>query len=379
MYLADLVRASDRSRVQHWIAGTSDEHTTTDFASVGAEGLIVGRPTLGKHMGFSRELTRALREFDHEVDLIHAHGLRNGIGLQALREERKRDVPLLITPHGMHFPQLLSRGKLLKSLVSAGWDRRYQRTATCFHVTSDLELQHLRSAGVTQPAAVVPIGVSADADVVDARGIDDLVPGARGRRIALFLAILDRKKGARQLVESWGRVAPAGWQLVIAGPDLGGHRAEVERAIGSSTQRESITLLDGVYGADKWRLMRAASVFVLPTEWESFGIVVGEALASGVPVITTMQTPWRGLPERGAGWCIEQRDDALDRALREATSMDEQRLRAMGECGRAWMQSEFGWAGVADRMALLYAWMIGRADRPAFVQLWWANDAALSL
>lgn len=370
-YLADLVRASDRDRVQHWIAGTGDEHTRDDFADVGAERLIVGSPSLGRHMGFSRELTRALRSFDEPIDLVHAHGLRNGIGLQALREQRERRVPMLITPHGMHFPQLLRRGRLLKAVVAAAWDRRYQQRAACFHVTGELELQHLRSAGARQPAAVVPIGVTSpaagDATPPDAATIDDLVPAATGRRIALFLAILDRKKGAVRLVQSWGRLAPPGWHLVIAGPDLGGHRAEIEQAIANSPCRGSIALLGGVYGRDKLRLMRSASLFVLPTEWESFGIVIGEALACGVPVITTRQTPWRELPSRGAGWCIDLDDRALDAALREATTLPDERLHAMGQAGKAWIERELGWPSIADRMTSLYAWLVGRASRPPFV------------
>lgn len=56
-----------------------------------------------------------------------------------------------------------------------------------------------------------------------------------------------------------------------------------------------VNFCGGVYGEKKWKLFREADVFVLPTYSENFGIVVGEALACGTPVITTKGTPWEEL------------------------------------------------------------------------------------
>ncbi|MEZ5591148.1 MAG: glycosyltransferase [Gammaproteobacteria bacterium] len=49
-------------------------------------------------------------------------------------------------------------------------------------------------------------------------------------------------------------------------------------------------------------MLESADLFVLPSFSENFGVVIAEALAHGVPVITTRGTPWKGLLQHGCGW-----------------------------------------------------------------------------
>jgi glycosyltransferase involved in cell wall biosynthesis len=51
------------------------------------------------------------------------------------------------------------------------------------------------------------------------------------------------------------------------------------------------TFVGAKYGEAKWDFLRSADIMVLPTYGENFGIVVAEALALGLPVITTTGTP----------------------------------------------------------------------------------------
>ena len=43
---------------------------------------------------------------------------------------------------------------------------------------------------------------------------------------------------------------------------------------------------------------------VLPTKNESFGLVILESLARGLPVLTTNETPWINIQKKNAGWII---------------------------------------------------------------------------
>lgn len=62
-------------------------------------------------------------------------------------------------------------------------------------------------------------------------------------------------------------------------------------------------------------------VFFLPTKGENFGHVFLESLSVGVPIITSDQTPWRELSEKGLGWDISLNKpndyvEALDNAAK---------------------------------------------------------------
>ena len=83
-------------------------------------------------------------------------------------------------------------------------------------------------------------------------------------------------------------------------------------------------------------------------------MAVAEALAHGVPVLTTKAAPWSILQERGCGWWVDATVDGLAEGLCQATSLDTEVLRAMGRKGRAVVTEQFGWNRVADLMLSTY-------------------------
>jgi glycosyltransferase involved in cell wall biosynthesis len=137
------------------------------------------------------------------------------------------------------------------------------------------------------------------------------------------LSRIHRKKGLIELLEAWHKsVAPtAGWKLKIAGPDDGGFHIAVERRIDELQLAHSVSLLGEVTGRPKWELMTESAYFILPSFNENFGIAIAEALACGVPVITTKNTPWQSIETEHAGWWIDHQHDNLVEAINEAVDL----------------------------------------------------------
>lgn len=294
--------------------------------------------------------------------LIHDNGIWHPFHLSVSSFARRRSIPLVISTHGMLEPWALRHKSAKKRVAWLLYQRRILERANVLHATSTQEAMNIRSLGLRAPMAVVPPGVEIPARPRRLRPM-------RSMRTLLFLSRIHPKKGLLNLVEAWKQAQPPGWRVVVAGPDDGEHRREVERAILRLKLEKTFELMGPAYGTEKEELFRDADLFVLPTLSENFGIVVPEALGRGVPVITTKGAPWEILAETRCGWWVELGLEPLATAIREATALtDEERLR-MGERGRALVERDYAWDTVADKMLTTYRWLLGHADRPAWVHV----------
>ncbi|MGH7567319.1 MAG: glycosyltransferase [Gemmatimonadota bacterium] len=309
---------------------------------------------------FARLLEQRLAETHARV--VHDHGIWLSGNHAVANVAAGARVARIVSPRGMLSEWSLAYRAWKKRIAWAAYQRRDLDSADALHATSELEAQEIRAAGVDAPIAVVPNGV-------------DLPPLPRPRRAEagrprrfLFLSRIHPKKGLEALVEAWGLARPAGWELVIAGPDEGGHRAEIEERARRLGPGPAIRFRDRVPDGEKWDLYGTADVFVLPTSSENFGVVVAEALASAVPVITTRAAPWAALSERGCGWWAELGVESLAEAIREAAGIGDEERREMGTRGRRLVEERFGWQTIARRMLSVYCWLAGEAAVPECVR-----------
>jgi glycosyltransferase involved in cell wall biosynthesis len=155
--------------------------------------------------------------------------------------------------------------------------------------------------------------------------------------------------------------------MVIAGPDEGGHRAQIEQAIQRAGLTDRFEFTGPVYGKAKVRLYEEADLFVLPSFSENFGIVIAEALAAGVPAVTTNTTPWADLVVENCGWCVAPTVEALASALDQAFRMPRPVLLGMGERARAYAARKLDWDSVCRDMVAVYQWLLGKGGRPSCV------------
>jgi glycosyltransferase involved in cell wall biosynthesis len=181
------------------------------------------------------------------------------------------------------------------------------------------------------------------------------------------------KKGLLNLMDAWAEVNPEGWEVVIAGPDEGGHTAEVQARAKHRGIADQVSFPGSIPDAEKWALYRESDLFVLPTFSENFGVVVAEALASGIPAITTNGAPWEVLNTHDCGWWIEIGVEPLVDALLEATTCSDAERLAMGARGRDLVAERFTWDAVADTLTDAYHWVLDGGDPSSDVL--WHEDA----
>ena len=315
--------------------------------------------TLRSPVGFYRRLWSVVE--DVEPDVIHDHGAWLPSNVVAAWVARRADVPLVVASRGMVTEWSLSHQARKKQAAWHLYQKHVFRQASLFHATAPAEVDDLRALGMTQPIAVVPNGV----EIPDALPTGQSTDGKR----ALFLSRIHPKKGLPTLLDAWADLRPDGWTLELVGPSENGHRAELEGQAAELGLDGDVVFSGPVPDADKWHKYAAADLFVLPTHSENFGIVVAEALAAEVPVLTTTGTPWQELEAHECGWWVDTNPDAIRDALATALRQSDATRTAMGRRGRDLVQSTYTWRAVGQRMRRAYEWLLGgEASCPSFIR-----------
>lgn len=174
-------------------------------------------------------------------------------------------------------------------------------------------------------------------------------PGGKGLRV-LFVGQIGQRKGISYLLEAARRTAGHGDSLTLVGQIQGNGQA-------LAPYRERFRHVPHVPRAELRDRYRQADVFVFPTLVEGMGLVVLEAMASGLPVITTPNGPGDIVRDGVDGFLVPPRDvDAIVERL-DQLRCDPELRREMGRSARIRAQ-EFTWDAYRSKtVTALRGWL----------------------
>jgi glycosyltransferase involved in cell wall biosynthesis len=297
-----------------------------------------------------------------EFDILHGHGLWLMPNIYPADMASRKNIPLLLSPRGMLGEDALQFSNRIKGLFWFLFQHQAAERVSSFHATSVSEYEDIRRAGLKQPVAIIPNGI----DIPDF----DLMPARQGnnRPFILSLGRIHPKKGLDRLVRAWASVESEfpQWALKIVGPDERGHVAELKRLV-QQLGLKNVHILPPSFADEKIELMRNAELFVLPTLNENFAMTVAESLAVATPVISTKGAPWAELEQHGCGWWVDHGETAMAAAIKSALRLSANERAQMGQRGRSWMASSFGWPAIAVQMLDVYRWLKDEGSIPDWV------------
>jgi phosphatidyl-myo-inositol alpha-mannosyltransferase len=283
---------------------------------------------------------RALREF--QPDVIHVHEpFAPGPAMFAVLYA---NAPVVSTFHSYYEP-----GRFHSKVYAAMapffrpvWNRIDQRIAV-----SEAARMTIASRMTEADIRIVPNG--ADVGVFAGAAPAPLPPG----RTLLFVGRLEPRKGFSVAVDAFARLATAhpDVRLVVVGD--GEQRSAVEAL--EPAIRRRVDMVGRVSAADLPGYHRAAGIFLAPsTGNESFGIVLVEAMAAGLPIVASDIAGYRAVTRHESEGLLVPPGDAaalaaaIDRLLRDPTL-----ARSLGARG-AERAKRFDWSVVGEEVEKVY-------------------------
>jgi glycosyltransferase involved in cell wall biosynthesis len=160
----------------------------------------------------------------------------------------------------------------------------------------------------------------------------------------LFLGHLTPQKGIDDLAQALAALGPSEAQHVqlelVGNPPHANQLPRIRALFEAAGFEKRVQFLGNLYGADKLRALQRADVFILPSHQESFCIANVEAMAAGLPVIST-------------------RTGAIPEVIRDGVEgflvavRDPQKRRRMGIAARQ-RARDYDWSLISARIARIY-------------------------
>lgn len=310
-----------------------------------------------RRLYYSPELARALEERIAEFDILHLHSTFLYPTLTAARCATRKQVPYIVAPRGMLVKELIKRkNSFLKNTWIALFERRTIEQAAAVHVTSRLEALEIEKFGFSLPPCFeIPNGFE----------MPDIEPNAkRHSNVVLFLGRLDWKKGIERLISAIASLE--GVILMVAGNDEVGYTPKLQALSERLGVCARVEFLGPVSGAEKWRLYRRATVFVLPSHSENFANSVLEAMAMECPVVVTPEVGLAEIVERHDAGMVSSGDPASLAATIGAVVDNPERASVMGRNGRKVVEEQYGWDDMAAATEDAYRAILEEKRKRAF-------------
>ena len=313
-------------------------------------------------------LARVLAEGERRYDLVHAHDWLVAFAARTLKHGL--GIPLVATMHateagrnqGVHTP-------MQQYIHSVEWLLTYEawRVICCSRGMAG-EVERVLAVPENK-VRVAPNGVD-PARVRCGDSPEELAEfrkrwAAPEERIVLFVGRLVREKGAGVLIEAMPEVVAAHPEakLVVAG---GGWYGELRDRAGALGVGHKVVFGGFVPEEDLPRLYAVAEVAVYPSLYEPFGIVALEAMAAGVPVVTSDIGGFREVVRHGKTgihtWA--NNPHSLAWGINEVLS-DGRLAGRLRRAGKREVRERYGWDGIAKQTIGIYEEVLREGERAA--------------
>ena len=338
-----------------------------DADSIRLDGNIRGLPTLGGlKPGLLRELFAPISTEIESFDIIHQHGIWTPLSLYAMKIKRNSKLKSVIQPHGFLEPYRLNISKYKKKAAYYLFERSNLLNSSALVACSEDEAVKLKTMFPKSDVAIVFNGIAPDFFTEKTKKNS----GNKCKKRMLFLSQIIPIKGLERVfrvIADIGVQHFVEWEFLIAGYGSDNYLKLLKNLVEELHLSTLVSFVGMKIGPDKIEIYDNSDVFILPTFNENYGIVVAEALARGIPVLTTKGTPWEELNTLNCGLWVDNSNEGLKKGLLDVLKLSQHQLEEMGSKGRHLVADKYLWDRTTLRTIELYRWVLHGGVKPDFV------------
>ncbi|TDG15848.1 glycosyltransferase family 1 protein [Seongchinamella unica] len=312
---------------------------------------------------FGRRAVKYLRQHAGQYDLIHDNQSLSW----GMLELQRMGLPLVTT---VHHP-ITSDLRIALNAARNPWERLLIRRWHSFLNMQKKVVKQLHNVvtvsdcsrqDIARDFGIQPAGISLVYNGIDTEVFRPLA-GIERRPLRLMATCSADAplKGTRYLLRAYAKLLETYPQLellLVSKPLPGGKTEKLVKKLGL---QDKIQFVSGISTEQMVQYYAEATVAVVPSVYEGFGLPAGEAMACGVPVVST---DGGALPEvvGDAGVLVPAKSvDALAGAIDDLLR-DPARRVALGEAGRERILEKFCWQVCAREMGEYYKEVLRTAN-----------------
>ena len=309
---------------------------------------------------FSPSMKAWLKGNGSKFDIFHMHNFRSYQNNIVHAFARGHHIPYVLQPHGSLLP--IFEKQRLKLLYDFVWGRGILDKAAAVIALNRMEEGQCMRMGVKENRIrIIPNGINtSEFEHLPERGAFRTKFGVgTDWPVVLYLGRIHRIKGLDLLLAAFAPLVEKlkNIRLILAGPD-DGFLTDLEGQARALGIEDRVIVTGPLYNREKLEAYVDADVYVLPSQYEVFGITVLEAAACGTPVVATRRCGISDFIAR-IGYVVDYDSHELGKAILEAINAKRSNKDLALDL-RNLVKQEFEWGEQVGKLEDIYEEVVGQ-------------------
>lgn len=277
---------------------------------------------------------------------FHLHGVYTYNQFIASQIAIKKELPYIVSPHGMLEPWILEKNSIKKGVYLKLILNKILSNAKVLHCITPLEKDSLFQLTNHQNIVEIP-------NLINLKNIPKNLKHEPNEDYFIFIGRIDPKKGIDLLINVFNTIKKNNIKLKILGTE-NEYCIQLKFLVKKLNLENKVEFLGGVFGDEKLHLIANARALIAPSHSEAIGMVNLEAAACKTPVITTYQTGLRKEWNSNGGILINPNKEELTKAIHESLNWNTLERNERGNLLYNFVKNNYSWEKKGELWKELY-------------------------